>query len=346
MRKVFLLVVTIPFIIISTCAWAQEADSIPQPLIKTFDDYFFVGPVLKKRDLTFTMKSKKDRTGNISFRPNNSYSVGFNTNVFDIGIEASMSIPLEVKSLNRYGQSEVKDFQVSTISRSFLADAYWQKYSGFYYTYPSLKVPDNKPFPRRADITTRNFGASFAYVFNYGRFSIRSAYTFLDQQLKSKGSPILSFVVSSFDIRGDSAIIPRTLRPLNLSANVNEARFTSLGIAPGYSYNLILKKFFLNLTLIAGPAHYWVSYQMEDGAIRNDIEINVYTSARVALGYNGDRFFSGISFSTNGRNLTFEQTEFSNSINTFRLVLGYRFKESGILKRSILDYVPKTLKRT
>jgi hypothetical protein len=331
------------FLFIFIASIAQEADSIPSPHIKTFDDFFFLGPVLKKRDLTFTMKSKRDNTGNLSFKPNSSYSIGINTYVFDLGIEASLSIPLDVKSINRYGESQVKDFQISAISRSYLADVYWQKYTGFYYTYPGLKVLPNDPYPRRSDITTRNLGASFAYVFNYSRFSIRSAYTFLDQQLRSKGSPILGFVVSSFNINGDSALIPRALRPNNLTADVDQARFTSLGIAPGYSYNLIFRSFFLNATLLLGPAHYWIRYHTEEDVTHDDIEINVYSSVRIALGYNGNRFFSGISYSSQGRNVTFQQIEFSNSINTFRLVIGYRFRESGFLKRSILDYVPSTI---
>ncbi|HEY5822947.1 MAG TPA: DUF4421 family protein [Cyclobacteriaceae bacterium] len=333
------------FISWAVAANAQEADSIPQPHFKTFNEYFFLGPVLKKRDLNFTMSSKKDPNGSISFKPNASYSIGVNTYIFDLGIEASLSIPIGEKNIERYGNSDIRDLQVSAISKRFLADAYWQKYSGFYYSYPSLKVHDNQPYPQRADITARNFGTSFAYVFNHGKFSIRSAYTFLDQQLRSKGSPVLSFVVSSFDLKGDSALVSKSLRPTNPDADVDEARFTSFGIAPGYSYNLVVRKFFLNLTLIAGPAHYWIRYHLENEETHNDIEINLYTNARIAVGYNGNRFFSGISYSSQGRNLTFEQIEFSNSINTFRLVLGYRFRESGILKRSVMDYIPSFIKR-
>jgi hypothetical protein len=343
MRRAVRFLIAALFIFTTANGFAQEADSIPRPYIKTFNDYFFLGPVFKKRDLTFSMNSKKDPTGNLSFKPNNSYALGISGYVFDLGVEASLSVPLDIKSINRYGESQVKDLQVSAISKSFLADAYWQKYSGFYFTYPSLKVSDNKPFPQRSDISTKNFGVSFAYVFNHSRFSMRSAYTFLDQQLKSKGSPVLGFIVSSFDINADSALIPRSLRPNNLTADVDAVRFTSLGIAPGYSYNLIVRKFFLNATFLIGPAHYWIRYHLQDELSHDDIEINVYTNVRIALGYNGDRFFSGVSYSAQGRNVTFEQIAFANSINTFRLVFGYRFRELGILKKSVLDYVPKSI---
>jgi len=324
---------------------AQDIDTLQNQYVKNFGDYFFIGPVFKKRELTFRISSQKDGKNKTSFTPNNSYNIGLNVNVFDVGLEASMSVPFGIKNISRYGNSEVKDLQVSAVSKRFLADAYWQKYSGFYYTYPSLSVKGDQPFPQRPDITTRNFGTSFGYVFNYKNFSMRSAYTFLDQQLKSNGSALIGFIVSSFDIRGDSAITPQKLRLDNPKANVDEIRFTSLGLAPGYSYNLVYKSFFINTTLLIGPAHYWIRYHQETGGTHNDIEINVYTSARIALGYNGHHFFSGISYTGQGRSVTFENMSFSNNISTFRFDLGFRFRESGVLKKRAIDVVPSLLKK-
>jgi Domain of unknown function (DUF4421) len=345
MREIFYIASLISFCFVLTPCIAQEKDSVARPYIKTFNDYFYIGPVIKQRDLRFTMNSKSDEIGRLSFKPNNSYSIGVSMNVFDLGLEASLSIPLDIKSINRYGESTVRDFQLSAISKSFLADVYWQKYSGFYYSHGSLKLSSNESFPQRSDIDTHNFGASFAYVFNHSKFSMRSAYTFLDQQLRSKGSPLLGFIVSSFNINGDSSLISRGLRPNNPAANVYAVSFSSLGLAPGYSYNLVVKNFFLNGTLIFGPAHYWIKYHLEEGETHDDIEINTYSSIRIGFGYNGNRLFSGISFSSQSRNVTFQQIEFTNSINTFRFVFGYRFRESGILRKSAIGHVSSMVKR-
>jgi hypothetical protein len=343
MRK-FALLLCGCFAVFFVCP-GQVKDSLQNFYVKTFHDYFFLGPVLKKRELSFNIVSERDARANLSFKPNSSYSIGLNLNVFDLNLEVSASIPLDIKSINRFGESQVKDVQIGAWTRKVFFDAYFQKYSGFYYSYPSLMLPPNQAFPQRSDIDTRNLGFSIAYVFNNEKFSLRSSYTFIDQQIKSKGSFILGFVISSFDIRADSALIPASLRQVTLQSEVDAARFSSLGLAPGYSYNLVFKKLFMNITLSLGPAHYWMQYHIKELSTHNDIEINAYSAFRIALGYNGDRFFSGISYNEQGRNVTFNELKLSNKISTFRLVAGYRFREFGLLKKRALDYTPGIRKR-
>jgi hypothetical protein len=326
------------FSLIGISSYGQKTDS--SQYVRSFQDYFFLGPVLKKRELIFNIISLKNPKSNVSFKPNNSYSVGLNLNLLDLNLEASVSIPLDLKSITRYGQSNVKDFQIGALAKKFIFDLYYQKYSGFYYSYPSLAILPNQPYPQRPDIDTRNYGMAFSYVFNNENFSLRSSYTFNDRQLKSNGSFIFGFAFSSFDIRGDSALISTALRPANLESDLDAARFSSFGLAPGYSYTIVNGKFFLNLTASVGPAHYWIQYHLKELSSLHDIQISTYSAVRIALGYNGDRFFSGISYAEQGRNVKFNEIKFSNTISTFRLVMGVRFKEFGFLKKRALDYAP------
>jgi hypothetical protein len=117
-------------------------------------------------------------------------------------------------------------------------------------------------------------------------------------------------------------------------------RYASFGIAPGYSYSLIFKNFFLNGALSIGPAHHWIKYKLENTGDQNDISINAFVAARIGIGFNGDRLFGGISFITQGSTVKFEDVQFSNNISTFRIAMGYRFRERGILKRRAWDMVP------
>lgn len=306
---------------------------------RSFQDHFFIGPVIKSRTLIFGIESITNNE-EIRFQPNSSSSIGLNTFLFDLNLEATFSIPLNDNSISRFGESNVRDLQIAAVGRRFFGDAYWQKYSGFFYEYPSLSVSGSEPFPRRPDIATRNFGVSFGYVFNHDHFSLRSAYTFVDRQLNSRGSPLLGFVVSTFDIKADSSLFPKALAPLGEDAAVNEIRFTSLGFAPGYSYTAVIKKWFLNLSFSAGPAHYWIRYNLPQSGFHYNIDINWLYSLRIALGYNADRFFWGLTYNGQGRSVAFEQIRFNNSIGTLRLVLGYRFREKGFLTKSVWDFVP------
>lgn len=331
--------------ILLLCSFYSEGltqeDSVRSKYVKDFPDYFFLGPVLKKRNMSFDISSIQDPTKSLTFKPNTSYSLGFSLNIFEIGLEASLSVPINVKNQERYGTSTASDFRINTISKRWMLEAYHQKYSGFYFSNPNLVLPANQPYPHRDDLQTRNFGLAFSYIFNADKFSMRSAYTFTERQRSSRGSFLFSYIISSFDLEGDSALIKQSERAtFGAGSSAYSMKFTSLGIGPGYSYNLVYQNFFLNLTLILGPAHYWIRYAEKDGPIRYDIRISTFESARIGVGYNGDRFFGGISYLSQTRNLRFEQVNFSNEITTFRLMIGYRFKEMGILKKRVLDYAP------
>lgn len=316
-------------------------DSIRDTYIKHFSDHFFVWPVIKKRELSFQVVSVLDKKREFSFKPNNSYSVGLGINIFEVNLEASFSVPVDIKSQERYGVSDVRDFQAVAIGKKWLADVYTQKYKGFYFTTTGLVVPPDQAYPQRGDLATRNFGFSFAYIFNNQKFSLRSAYTFAERQKSSRGSFLLSYVISSFNFTSDSALISKGSRQtFGEGSSTEDARFTSLGMAPGYSYNLVVNKFFLNATFVLGPAHYWVRYNSQEGQTKNDISINLYSAVRLGLGYNGDRFFAGVNVATQGRNVRIEQIDFKNSISSVRFVAGFRFPETGFLKKRAVDYLP------
>lgn len=327
----------------STGCFAQGKDSTRNQFIESYSQYFFVGPLLKKNNLDFDIVSADDPKKSYTFKANHAFSLGFNINLFDVNLGIVFPVPLETKSEQLFGRSDVKDFQLTAISRRWFADAYFQKYSGFYVQSPNVVIPVGQPSPQRPDLVTSNLGMSFAYVFNHEKFSLRAPYLFSERQKVSKGSFLLSYVLSSFTLAADSSLIPISKwLEWGRGASVHEARFTSLGIAPGYSYTLVLNKFFLNMTLVLGPAHYWVRYQDQARAALNDIRIDFYSLGRVGIGYNGDRFFSGLSVTSQSRNVTYERTTFQNSISTLRLVAGFRFKEEGLLKKKATDLIPVT----
>jgi hypothetical protein len=341
---VFRGIITCTILILFFQAHSQSGpDSLRSTHIRDFADHSYVGAVLKQRNLNFRMTSRLNADQTFLYKPNTSYSTGLALSFFNVGIEATVSIPINVKNQERYGASKVKDLSISSQGNQWLADAYLQKYSGFYVNTP-IAVNSKQTYEHRSDLKAANMGVSFTYIFNHKKFSMRSAYLFTEQQKSNSGSVLFSYVLSSFNLSADSALVPSAKwKDVGAGSSVKNIRFTSLGIAPGYSYNFIYKKFFVNTTLTLGPAHYWIEYQFMDGTIKNDIRINFYSSFRIGLGYNGDHFFSGISYSTHGRSVRFEEINFKNSIETFRVVVGYRFLEKGIFTKSPMDLIPKKL---
>ena len=337
-------------------AWAQDAeviedgeqtpvtedkDSVRRYYIKTFPEDFFVYPVLKQRGLNFEL-SKPDRASLLTYKPNNTFSLGVGAYIFEVGVELAFAIPLKEKSIEKFGESEARDLQLNVLTKRWGVDAFYQRYRGFYIVDDENLPMASEPFPQRSDIGTKNFGFTWHYVFNHQKFSFRSAYNYSERQLYSKGSFLLFSALSTFRVAGDSSIVTAS-RQMEFGSEVDftRLRYTTFSIAPGYTFNLTYNNFFLNTTFAVGPAHHWINYDLETGATREyEIDINTFFGARVAIGYNGYRMFGGVSFISQGSTVKFDDAHFSNNNNSFKILVGYRFSEVGILKKRFWDMIP------
>jgi hypothetical protein len=285
------------------------------------------------------VSNKENDKQSIVFKPNNTASAGFGFYLFEIGFELTFAVPINERQQQIFGESKAQDLQLNILAKSWGVDLYHQKYSGFYKDDQRTKIIIDGA--KRPDIDTRNFGISGVYIFNHRKFSLRSAYNYAERQIKSKGSFILYGTINAFKVQADSALLSPPVRAgIGQGANVEDVKCTTFSIAPGYSYNYVLKKFFVNGTLTVGPAHHWVYYKEDTGVEHYDVSFNATTTLRLALGYNSDRVFGGIGFNVQTRAVTFDDIRFENSSNTFRILVGYRFKEKGLLQKPAWDFIP------
>jgi Domain of unknown function (DUF4421) len=317
---------------------SQENDSIDHTYIKRYPDHFFVWPVLKRRSLNFAAKDLRDKRS-VEYQPNNSYSVGIGSYIFDLAFEVTFAIPVNERNEQIFGKSKARDFQINALNRNWGADIYYQKYTGFY-TNNDLSLNGDEPYPHRADIVTRNVGLTFLYVFDAKKYSLRSAFNFSERQLVSGGSFILTGTINSFKLSADSAVLDARM-PSDYGS-FKKLRYTTFSIAPGYAYTWVRKNFFLSGALTAGPAHNWIYYQNEDNQTKNDIQFNSFASVRLGMGYSNDWFFTGLNFVQQSRRVRFDDFRFTNNSSTFRLLVGFRFREFGVLRKSAWD-LPREL---
>jgi hypothetical protein len=327
--------------ITTTSTIPHEYDSIRSYYIKRFPNHFFIYPVIKQRSLNFELERINEPDDIIAFKPNNTYSLGAGFYLFELGFEVAFAIPLKEKSIGIYGESDARDIQLNILSKKWGVDLFYQKYSGFYLIDSNNPVQPDQPYPQRPDLDSRNYGITGIYVFNNRKFSFRSAYNFVERQVFSKGSLLLFSSLSSFRVLADSSIIGHTQRD-RFASNVwfKKLQYATLSLAPGYTYSVVYKGFFLNGSLSIGPAHHWIAYQLDNGPERYQTSINTFIATRIGLGYNGERMFGGITFITQGSNVKFEDVRFSNNNGAFKILIGYRFRESGFLKKRVWDLVP------
>lgn len=319
----------------------HRVDSVRAQAIRTYPDHFFIWPVIKRRSLTFSVENENVRNQSLNFRPNNSFSAGIGVYVFDVSAEVSMAIPLDELSTSRYGTSQIRDFNGIIQGKNWGVDGFIQQYSGFYLTNPPATIPAGRPFPIRPDISLQTTGVSGIYIFNKRKFSLWSAYNFSERQLKSHGSFLLAGTISHVRLAGDSAILSvNDLQRIQTTNNFRDVRYATISLAPGYSYSLIYRQFYLNLSVSVGPAHHWVYYLGPDNKGHYDITINSFADTRIALGYNSDRWFGGITFVNRARTVRFDNFILDSESSSFRMLVGYRIREFGLLKKTWKDFFP------
>lgn len=319
----------------------DDKDSVRRYYIKGFPEYFFLYPVLKQRSLNF--KLYQPGSGNLlTYKPNNTFSLGMGMYLFELGVEFAFAIPLREQSIRRFGESNARDLNLNVLAKRWGADVFWQHYSGFYVDDKLNQPLSDEPYLQRPDLVTKNFGLTGYYIFGPQKFSYRSAYNYSERQLFSKGSFLLLGTLYTFRMKGDSSLVT-TDRQAQFGPDVGfeRLRYTTFGIAPAYSYNLTYNNFFLNTTLGLGPAHHWINYDLEGrrGTLF-DLEINTFFATRIAIGYNGYRLFGGISFVSQGSTLRFDDVKFSSNNGVFKVLVGYRFQEVGLLKKRVWDLLP------
>ncbi|MBT1704179.1 DUF4421 family protein [Chryseosolibacter indicus] len=328
---------------VSTIANPQqtERDSIRAYYIKKFPDYFFIYPVIKKRSLNFEIEKDGSENNLLTYKPNNAYSLGLGLYLFEFNFELAFAVPLDQQSQEIYGKSKARDIQFNLLGKKWGLDLFYQRYNGFYITESGVSPDADTPLPQRSDIVTNNVGLTGHYIVDNSRFSFRSSYNFAERQLYSKGSLLMFGGLSSFKLNADSSIITSE-QQTKFGANVafENLRYTTFSLAPGYTYSMVFKNFFLNGTLAVGPAHHWILYKTENSADRNETSVNSFIAARIAMGYNGERIFGGISFITQGSNVRFEDIRFSNNNGTFKILIGYRLNELGFLRKRVWDLIP------
>lgn len=313
-------------------SFGQQRDTLNHTFIKSYSDYFLVWPVLKQRSLNFTVRDPGHNRV-LQYKPNNSYTLGLGAHVFDLSFEFTFAVPIQEKNPSIYGHSHVRDFQVNALGRSWGADLFVQRYTGFYSD--NARTPAFFSYAIRPDMTARNVGISGVYVFQPDRYSLRSAFAFSERQLVSGGSVLLSGTLNGFKVVGDSALFD--VDDGAAGSTFRKLKYTTLSLAPGYAYTFVRGHFFASGALTAGPAHNWIYHIDEDGSAEHDIRFDVFASVKVGAGYSTDAFFAGFNFSQQSRTVRFDDLRFTNNSSTFRLLVGLRFREFGILKKSVAD---------
>ncbi|MBL6445454.1 DUF4421 family protein [Fulvivirga sp. 29W222] len=338
MKKLLLLTVAMISLSGPLTAQTDSTTLVRETYIQEFPDRFYLKPILTVRNMNMRVEDKQRDRQSVEYEPINNTYLGLGLYMFNLGLELSFRLPSSAEDEEKYGETSAFDFQTNIYTKRWGADVAYQNYEGFYIKDPDekfLEWKSDNPFIQREDLKIVNFQLNGFYMFNHEKFSYRSSYMQADKQKKSAGSFLLGTTFGIFKFSADSALMPASDQsPSTSEGHVIAGKFTTLGVLPGYAHNFVLKDFYLNLSLSAGPANIWTRSTTTEKT-ENAVKIRPVIGGRVAIGYNSEKFFCGFSMVTQSVSYGLDDIDVSGQTGNAKLFFGIRFLEKGVMKKNL-----------
>lgn len=240
------------------------------------------------------------------------------------------------------GSSRSSGFNVGFNFRHWLQELSYSRTKGYYLENTPELQPDwtaDSPYIQFPYLSFTQYEGSTAYNFNPD-FSVNAIATQSERQLKSAGS-FIPMLYYRYYINND-----RT--PPEPGGFTQKGNHVEVLLGAGYHYNFVLKQkfyFALGLTPAAGYLFARITNQYEtykeSGNQRNFI---FRADGRLGLGYNSNRFFTGIYMRFSEAAYRQEKTSVivENDRTIFHAVIGFRLNAPRWIKKPV-EYVSRKI---
>ena len=340
----FLLISSFIVLTLDVRSQNEDLDSISRAqYVQRFPDYFFIWPVIKQRASSFVLQSTSNPNYKLSYSPNIRFYAGLGFYVFEIGFQFVVAIPRPSSSINEYGETNSLDLQANLVGKNWVLDGFTENYKGYYLEDASNPLPSGTPKLQRRDIETWNSGLTGIFFANNRRYSVRASYNFYERQVRSAGSLLLLGSYNRYILKADSVVYGSVSKDiLGGEGDFRKMNYSIVALAPGYGYTYVFKNWFAGATVAVGPAINWFNYETLQSA-KSVIQIRPYFNWRASIGYNSERVFAGVTYSSQTFDVEYENINFTSRNGSLRIAIGYRFREVGILKKRASEFLkPKT----
>ncbi|MCB0409067.1 MAG: DUF4421 family protein [Flavobacteriales bacterium] len=270
------------------------------------------------------------------FSPVGRTSLGVAFNYKWLGLGVAFGLPSASDSKYKYGETKRLDAQLNIYSKKFGIDVIFQNYNGYYLENPkALAIWDKDYFPQLPKMQSASLGVGGYYFFNNKKFSYKAAYVRNVVQNKSAGSFLLGgyysldyagFEEGAYNQDTITSFIPKEL-PLELRDSFDIKAFASstYGLSFGYTYTLVMKRWFINISLAPGFGAKNLRLFNSKGENLSKSGTVSRITLRTALGYNGDKFQIGFTLYSRTANITFENYDIIPSTSNARFFVAKRF---------------------
>jgi len=279
---------------------------------------------------SYNIKIENVGTGkSIAIDPTGSVNLGFGVNYKWLGLAFSFGLPTPADDKRKLGETQKQDYQLNVYSNAFVAQGHLQYYKGFHISEiddgdtSKIKVKGGEGII--PSLETYSLGLSAWYFFNHKKFSYKAAYLRNAIQTKSAGSPVVGLYYG-LDKADATATIGESLPDsIKNQFDVLGYRSQTFGISIGYSYTLVIKRFFVNGTIVPGIGLKNVSLTTKNETFFIEEGITGRLVFNLAFGYDAKHFLIGLRAFTSSRFFEVNGLRFNTGTNSLTLFVGKRF---------------------
>ncbi|MBX9851229.1 MAG: DUF4421 domain-containing protein [Cytophagaceae bacterium] len=335
-------------LIISARCIAQIDSSYILPL----HDKFIVKPFLGAPQFNMEL--------NPAFAPDSVNSDYTANTIGLIGIDlsyrsASLSLSKRVGQFNDekvYGKTKYSQLSGKFGLHNFSFEGYFKKYKGFadlntpsYHKTPS----DSFPYLIRNDLEIKYYKVKGIYQFSMRKFSYPAAFSFTERQRRSAAGLFMMVNVNRFLINADSSFIPFPVQQdYKEQKSISELKVTTMGIAPGASFNLVWRKlFFAGILFLGAEVQHQKYFLTEDNQWKTNWRIAPLADSRFSLGVNGNRAFIAITVKNDFNYISLTRFNAKTTHTATTLDFGYRFNAPKVLVKTydkIFSFLHKVIR--
>jgi hypothetical protein len=256
-------------------------------------------------------------------------AIDFDKISFSFGLR---SAPPSDDVIRKKGKTKYTSLGLSFSFYRFRFECSYRRYNGFYDNQSPLYMPGYDTagvFYQNPSMDVRSMRVKSLFIFNKRRFSYSAAYFNTQRQLKSAGSLLIVSNLYDYWFSADTSLIPPVSRPFyDQYRFMNSYRVQGFSVGPGYSFNLVFfKTFYINATLTSGFDFQHRKITTSDNSYElSKWKVGAAADFRVALGLNGKRLFSSITYRVDYNSYVNTGMHIEPRYHSFDFNIGYRFR--------------------
>jgi hypothetical protein len=295
----------------------------------------------------FQLKSNYD----IRVRPNEIGSIGLR--VSHRWLSGALTFGIKNIQSEKKGTTDFLSLTINTYRPKWGFDGYFYSYKGEYISNKQIReLPqfmDSKTYPILPNVNTLYTGTNVYYIANHQKFSYRASFMCNEIQKKSAGSFLVMASYSHFSMNSDTGFVPGTIQPeIPLTSQIVNGKFNSFSIMPGYAYTLVFaKKYYLTLAPSLGLMTQLQDYTTQENSHKDWQVIYPRAMMRTAIGYNGSKFYYGLSAIVDNYIIQLPQKDhLIYNIGNANIYVGFRVnvpKRFRKFSKTIGEYAPEKM---